>query len=73
MEQSLDQETVANLRPLSVTNENSKIYAALKQCMANNEELRQALVEAAETIDKQTNMIEHLHECLNAGKTFKYY
>jgi hypothetical protein len=26
----------------------------LKQCVANNEELRQALVEAAETIDKLT-------------------
>lgn len=73
MVQSKDQATLAELKPLSVTNENLKIYASLKQCMANNEELRQALVEAAETITKQTALIEHLYECLNAGKTFKYY
>lgn len=41
--------------------------------MTNNEELRQALVHAAETITKQTDIIEQLHEALDAGKSFKYY
>ena len=59
--------------PRSVTNESLKIYDSLRQCMRNNEELRQALVNAAETIEKQTALIEHLYECLNAGKSFKYY
>lgn len=72
MENSKDRETIAEF-PRSVTNENLKIYASLRQCMANNEELRKALVDAAETIERQTAMIEHLHECLNAGKTFRYY
>ncbi len=72
MEQSKAPVTIVEF-PRTVTNENLKIYASLKQCMTNNEELRQALVTAAETIERQTAMIEHLHECLNAGKTFKYY
>ena len=54
MELCLDQATIAKLRPLDVTHQNSLLYASLKQCMKNNEELRQALVEAAETIDKLT-------------------
>ena len=59
--------------PRTVTNENLKIYSSLKQCMLNNAELRMALVEAAETIEKQTALIEQLKEALDAGKTFKYY
>jgi len=57
MELSKDQATIAELRPLSVGHENSKLYSMLKQCMANNEELRQALVDAAETIDKLTEKL----------------
>ena len=52
-----DQETIVSLKPLSVTHENSKLYSMLKQCMANNEELRQALVDAAETISKLTEKL----------------
>jgi len=52
-----DLATIDNLRPLSVSHENSKLYAMLKQCMSNNEELRQALVDAAETIDKLTEKL----------------
>ena len=52
-----DLETIDNLRPLSVGHENSKLYSMLKQCMTNNEELRQALVDAAETIDKLTEKL----------------
>jgi len=44
-------------KPLTVSHENSKLYAMLKQCMSNNEELRQALVDAAETIDKLTEKL----------------
>jgi len=44
-------------KPLTVSHENSKLYAMLKQCMTNNEELRQALVDAAETIDKLTEKL----------------
>mgnify|MGYP000415020704 CR=1 FL=1 len=54
-----DLATIDNLRPLSVSHENSKLYAMLKQCMANNEELRQALIEAAETIEQLTKRITH--------------
>lgn len=54
MEPSKAAEIIANLRPRTVDHENTKLYSMLKQCMANNEELRQALVEAAETIDKLT-------------------
>lgn len=73
MEQSKDQATLDELRPMSVTNENLKIYASLKQCMRNNEELRQALVTAAETITRQTELIEHLHRVLkNASDIAKH-
>lgn len=62
MEPCLDQATIAELRPRSVTVENSKLYSALRQCMLNNEELRQALVEAAETIDKLTEKLLEYNE-----------
>ena len=52
-----DLATLAELKPLSVSHENSKLYSMLKQCMTNNEELRQALVDAAETIDKLTEKL----------------
>lgn len=73
MEQSKAVETIEALRPKTVNHENSLLWASLKQCMEHNEELRKALLEAAETIVRQTDMIELLHEKLDAGKTFKYY
>ena len=44
-------------RPLTVSHENSKLYAALKQCMENNAELRMALVESAEMIERLTQKL----------------
>ena len=73
MEICKDLATIEELRPRSVNNESSLLWASLRQCMTNNEELRQALVHAAETITKQTDIIEQLHEALDAGKSFKYY
>ncbi len=66
---SLDQEIIAeSIRaealvkpPLTVNHETSQIYSALRQCMQNNQELRKALVEATETIQKLT-------EALNESK-----
>ena len=43
--------------PLTVNHETSKIYSALKQCMANNAMLREALNEAAETIETLTKAL----------------
>jgi hypothetical protein len=57
MVQSLDQATIVKLKPLSVGHENTKLYAMLKQCMTNNEELRQALLTAAETIEQLTEKL----------------
>lgn len=73
METCKDLATIEELRPRSVNNESSLLWASLRQCMTNNEELRQAIMEAAETITKQTDIIEQLHEALDAGKSFKYY
>ena len=58
---SLDQEIHVD-PPLTVNHETSKIYAALRQCMKNNQELRTALLEAAATI-------EQLTEKLNENRT----
>lgn len=51
-------------KPLMVNHENTKLYSMLKQCMQNNEQLRQEiallqmeLITAAETISKQTHMM----------------
>jgi len=60
MVQSKDQATIDNLRPKTVTHENSMLWASLKQCMQHNEELRKALLDAAEVITKQTDLIEEL-------------
>lgn len=38
--------------PLTVNHETLKIYSALRQCMQNNQELRKALIEATDTIEK---------------------
>jgi hypothetical protein len=65
MELSLDQETVDRLKPLSVTHENTLIYSALKSSMDNNEQLRKSLEEAADTIDKQTDLIQNLMEVIH--------
>lgn len=48
--------------PKLITHENSKIYAALKQCMLNNEELRQALVDAAQMIEQLTQKLVEKNE-----------
>lgn len=47
-------------KPKNITHESYMLYCSLKQCMENNAELRQALTEAAATIDKLT---EALNEC----------
>ena len=52
---SLDQETIE--APLTVNHETSKLYSALRQCMQNNQELRNALVEATETIQQLTEAL----------------
>lgn len=43
--------------PLTVNHETSQIYSALRQCMANNAMLRDALNEAAETIQLLTEKL----------------
>lgn len=50
-------------QPLTVGHENSQLYAALKQSLQEKEELRIALLEAAETIDKLVRMVEEYREC----------
>lgn len=60
MIQSKAVETIDNLRPKTVTHENSMLWASLRQCMEHNEELRKSLLEAAEVITKQTDLIEEL-------------
>lgn len=59
---SVDQATIELHKPLTVNHENSKLYSMLKQCMCNNEELRQALLEAAETIEKLTQQLVKQNE-----------
>lgn len=49
-------------RPLTVNHENSKLYSALKQCMENNAELRMALVESAEMIERLTQKLLEKNE-----------
>ena len=58
---SKDQEIIVD-KPLTVNHETSKLYSALRQCMQNNAELREALLEAAQTI-------ELLTEKLNENRT----
>ena len=70
MEQSKDLEIIDN-NPLNVTHETLKIYSSLKQCMANNEELRQTLVDATDTIDKQSEYIVQLLGELNECRASK--
>ena len=53
---SKDQETIVE-RPLTVNHETLKIYSALKQCMENNKQLREALVSATETIQILTEKL----------------
>ena len=43
--------------PLTINHETTQIYSALKQCMANNAMLREALNEAAETIKTLTKAL----------------
>ena len=44
-------------KPLTVNHETLKIYSALKSCMVNNEELRAALLDAVDTINKLTKAL----------------
>ena len=62
MAQSPVMETIADLKPRTVTHENTKLYSMLKQCMETNHELRMALMEATETIEKLTQLLEHKNE-----------
>ena len=48
-------------RPLTVNHETSKLYSALRQCMQNNQELRDALLEAAQTIEMLTEKLNETH------------
>lgn len=73
MEPCLDQATLDSLKPITVNHHNSLLYDSLRQCMANNDELRKALLESAETIEKQIKLIEYLYEKCDAGRSFKYY
>lgn len=57
MEPLKGQEILAECAPLTWNHETSKIYSALKQCMANNAMLRNALTEAAETIELLTKAL----------------
>ena len=43
--------------PLTVNHETSQIYSALRQCMQNNKQLREALVQATETIQLLTDKL----------------
>lgn len=62
MEQSKDLETIVeDCKPLTCNHETTKMYSALKQCMANNELLRNALNEAAETIQLLTEKLNDQH------------
>lgn len=47
--------------PLTVNHETSKLYSALRQCMMNNAELRDALLEAAQTIELLTGKLNETH------------
>lgn len=49
-------------KPIVYTHENFKVYSALKQCMQNNAELREALVDAAEMIKQLTQELEKKNE-----------
>lgn len=52
------QEVEINVKPpLTVNHETSQIYSALRQCMTNNAMLREALNEAAETIELLTKQL----------------
>ena len=61
MEPSKVQAITVN-KPLVITHENSLLYTSLKQCMANNEGLRQALLDAAQTISALTEKLREQNE-----------
>jgi hypothetical protein len=58
----LSQEMVTTAKPMTVNHENSKLYSMLKQCMANNAELHQDLLTAAEIIDQLTQRLREKDE-----------
>ncbi len=62
MEPCKDQATIANLKPLDVNHHNTLLYTSLRQCMANNAELRDELLKAAEMINKLTQMLQEKNE-----------
>lgn len=53
-------ETIEDLRPRTVTHENSLLWASLSQCMENNLALRESLKEAQKTIEELTELVEKL-------------
>lgn len=58
----LSKEAVTIVKPMTVNHENTKLYSMLKQCMANNAELHQSLLEAAEIIDLLTQALKEKDE-----------
>lgn len=64
MAQSKDQAITAE-PPLTITHESSKLYSALRQCMQNNQELRDALLEAAQTIELLTGKLNETNRTSN--------
>jgi hypothetical protein len=61
MEHSKAMETIAK-HPVLVTHESIMLYSSLKQCMANNEELRQTLIDAALIIQQLTQKLQEKNE-----------
>lgn len=64
MEQSKGQEIIVEA-PLTINHETSKLYGALRQCMSNNAELREALLEAAQTIELLTEKLNETNRTDN--------
>ena len=54
-------------KPLTVNHENSKLYASLKQCMLNNENLRREIVEMQMQLVDAAEMIERLTKGMQNG------
>ena len=54
-------------KPLTVNHENSKLYASLKQCMLNNENLRREIVEMQMQLVDAAEMIERLTKEMQNG------
>ena len=51
---TLDEEGIKRLRPITVGHDNSLLYDGLRSCMQRNAELQQALLDSAEMIERLT-------------------